>query len=69
MTREEAQNETDEMLIVEYEPQVPQQGEGNAVPDEFNVNYLKIYYSNFRSLLIPFQILLDLIFPHFVVSL
>ncbi|KAK3016057.1 hypothetical protein RJ639_007544 [Escallonia herrerae] len=41
MTKEEAENGRDDMLIDGCEPE---QGQGNAVPDGFNVNYLKVYY-------------------------
>lgn len=41
MTVEEVKNETDDMLI---DQQRPGNGYGSALHDEFNPNYLKIYY-------------------------
>ncbi|GAV65780.1 DNA_primase_S domain-containing protein, partial [Cephalotus follicularis] len=40
MAREEAENGRDDMLIDGREPE----NQGNAVPDGFNANYLKLYY-------------------------
>jgi hypothetical protein len=41
MTREEIGNGSEDMVIDECEPEGR---ERNAVPDEFNANYLKVYY-------------------------
>jgi hypothetical protein len=41
MTREEIGNGSEDMVIDECEPEGR---EWNAVPDEFNANYLKVYY-------------------------
>lgn len=44
MSGDEAENGRDEMLIDEIKPM---QGQINAIPEGFNVNYLKVYYGNF----------------------
>lgn len=44
MTKE-AQNERDDMLVDDPEPQDEQIDD---IPDEFNPNYLKVYYGNSR---------------------
>jgi hypothetical protein len=41
MTREEIGNGSEDMVIDECEPEGC---ERNAFPDEFNANYLKVYY-------------------------
>lgn len=43
MTREGVENRRDDMLIDGFEHEQPQ---GNAIPDGFNANYLKVYYGN-----------------------
>lgn len=44
MTRGEIENGSEDMVIDEYEPGGGERRQGNAVPDEFNANYLKVYY-------------------------
>lgn len=50
MMEEEFENGRDDMIIDGREPEAPEQKQGSAVPDEFNTNYLKIYYGKFRFL-------------------
>lgn len=47
----EAENQRDDMIIDEPRSELMRI---NAVPDEFNPNYLKVYYGKFRLVLISF---------------
>lgn len=46
MTREESENGPEDMLIDGNEAEAPRQKQGNAIPDGFNANYLKVYYGD-----------------------
>lgn len=50
MTQEELQSGRDDMLIDGREPLVPEKKQGGAVPNEFDANYLQVYYGIFHFL-------------------
>lgn len=59
MTREEVEGARDDMLIDGCEPEERQ---GNAVPEGFSTNYLKIYYGIFSLSLFSVGLILYLMF-------
>lgn len=44
MTREDIENGSEDMVIDEGKPEGGERMQGNAVPEGFNANYLKVYY-------------------------